>query len=549
MEALELTRRELLATFLGAPAALAAGCSPPVQSLPLEGAIVGASAAIGHRLRDGVRPTPAADRWQNVGVVIVGGGIAGLATAWRLRRAGFQDFVVLELEPRAGGTSRGDSLGGIPCPWGAHYVPAPLKENGALVALLDEMGVLEGRDGEGEPVVAEQFLCRDPQERLFFAGEWHEGLYPHEGESEADRRDWTAFQAEISKWVAWRDAHGRRAFTIPVASCSDDADVTALDRISMADWLAGKNLTSSRLRWLADYSCRDDFGLTVEQTSAWAGLFYFASRVRTPWAEPQSLITWPEGNGRIVDHLSEPLGGVLRSGWAVSELVPKAGDEPGVDVVAVSHDGSDALGFHTRQAVFCAPHYLASHLIRGFGEVRGNAAREFQYGSWMVANLLLRDRPRESGFPLAWDNVLYESPSLGYVSATHQQGIDRGPAVFTYYYPVCDDDPRAGRARLAGLSWNECAEIVLSDLSRAHPDIRGLVTRLDVMHWGHAMIRPRPGFVWSAARLGETQPFGPIRFANTDLSGVALFEEAFYHGVRAAEDILRERGIAFDTLL
>jgi hypothetical protein len=31
---------------------------------------------------------------------------------------------------------------------------------------------------------------------------------------------------------------------------------------------------------------------------------------------------------------------------------------------------------------------------------------------------------------------------------------------------------------------------------------------------------------------------GNIHFANTDLSGVALFEEALYHGVRAAEEIV-----------
>ena len=36
-------------------------------------------------------------------------------------------------------------------------------------------------------------------------------------------------------------------------------------------------------------------------------------------------------------------------------------------------------------------------------------------------------------------------------------------------------------------------EPALPDLSRAHPGFRPLVERLDVMRWGHAMIRPRPG--------------------------------------------------------
>ena len=56
------------------------------------------------------------------------------------------------------------------------------------------------------------------------------------------------------------------------------------------------------------------------------------------------------------------------------------------------------------------------------------------------------------------------------------------------------------------------------------------------MRWGHAMIRPVPGFVRSASVRDAAKPLGNIHFANTDLSGVALFEEALYHGVRAAEE-------------
>ena len=112
-----LTRREVLASFLGWPVVLA-GCSASVPPLPA-GEIVGASDGFGHRLRDGERFTPTADRWEHCAVVIVGGGIAGLGASWRFRKADFQDFVLLELETAPGGTSRsGTSLAGaIPHPW------------------------------------------------------------------------------------------------------------------------------------------------------------------------------------------------------------------------------------------------------------------------------------------------------------------------------------------------------------------------------------------------------------------------------------------------
>src|SRR5262249_52741076 len=156
------------------------------------------------------------------------------------------------------GTSRSGSSPLVPYPWGAHYIPAPMKENRLLVALLDEMGVLEGCDHEGEPVVAEQFLCRDPQERIFYRGRWYEGLYLHAGETAEDVAQFRAFRAEVNRWAAWRDGRGRRAFALPGAAGSDDAEITALDRLTMAEWLDRHGWTSPRLRWLVNYACRDD---------------------------------------------------------------------------------------------------------------------------------------------------------------------------------------------------------------------------------------------------------------------------------------------------
>ena len=81
------------------------------------------------------------------------------------------------------------------------------------------------------------------------------------------------------------------------------------------------------------------------------------------------------------------------------------------------------------------------------------------------------------------------------------------------------------------------------------PTSAELVERLDVMRWGHAMPRPRPGFVSGAARPRAAQPLRGIHFAHSDLSGVASFEEAFYQGVRAAEEVLAARGVKFESIL
>ncbi len=533
------TRRDLLATFLGLPVALAACSTSETISYP-DGEIVGASDALGHRLREGLTLTPSSDSWEQKKVVIVGGGVAGLTAAWHLTKNGFHDFAVLELERAPGGTARSGTSPLVPYPWGAHYLPAPMKENVALVRLLDEMSILEGRTSEGEPIVKEQFLCRYPEERVFYRGRWYEGLYLRVGASADDLAQFEAFNREIDHWIRWRDGRGRRAFSIPIETSSDDAELTALDRLSMAEWMNQRGFTSPRLRWLVDYGCRDDYGLTVEQTSAWAGIFYFASRVAKTGEDAQPLITWPEGNGRLVAHLFQQVKTNVRLGLAALEIIPtQAGGRSGVDLIALDDQQQKVVGFHAERVILAAPQFLSQYLIRDYRERTPPHVSEFQYGAWMVANLFLRDRPASRGYPLAWDNVLYESPSLGYVVATHQKGLDYGATIFTYYYPLCDDDPRQARTRLLEADWQSWADVILTDLQRAHPGIRALVERIDLMRWGHAMIRPRPGFMWSAARRDASRAYRGIHFAHSDLSGIALFEEAFAHGLRVADEVLR----------
>ena len=54
--------------------------------------------------------------------VIVGGGIAGLSAAWRLRH---RDVVLLEAGERLGGRMRSDVAGEYWLNYGAHLFPAP----------------------------------------------------------------------------------------------------------------------------------------------------------------------------------------------------------------------------------------------------------------------------------------------------------------------------------------------------------------------------------------------------------------------------------------
>jgi hypothetical protein len=151
--------------------------------------------------------------------------------------------------------------------------------------------------------------------------------------------------------------------------------------------------------------------------------------------------------------------------------------------------------------------------------------------------------PEEHGLDPAWDNVIFDSPSLGYVVATHmslRSRIDR--TVWTYYWALADGAPAATRQMLLDKDWSYWREAILNDLTRAHKDIRECVSRIDVMRMGHAMARPVPGFLGSEARRRFVESKGPVYYAHSDLSGFSIFEEAQYRGVTAADRVLRELG-------
>ena len=543
-----VSRRELLSLLLGAP--LAAEACRFLPRRHIEGSIRGASMDAGHRLRDATVERASESPAIPVDIAIVGAGPSGLSAAWRLERLGERRYVVFDLEPEAGGTSVYGRDGVVPYPWGAHYVPLPTAENRALVALLDEVGALEPAevDAVGTRIVRgkETALVREPEERLFIDGAWYQGLFPSAGASEDDRAELTRFMRDTDGWAARRDAAGRRAFTIPVAHCSTDAAFTDLDRISAATYLDRQGYRSKRLRWYVDYACRDDYGLSLADTSAWAMLFYFAARVPAPGAPSAPFLSWPEGNGRLVRHLSETVGDRLLTRRLVTDIVPR---DDGVELAVLDVRTGALARYVADRVIFAAPKLVAPRIVRPWRENPPPHLRAFTYSSWMVANLHLRARPKSQGFPFAWDNVLYDSPALGYVVATHQALRDNGPTIWTYYRPFVDGDPREARRKLAAADHAGASDAVLADLARAHEGLEDAVERIDIWKWGHAMVRPVPGVIWGEGRRRAAEPLGRLHFAHSDLSGIALFEEAQYHGVRAAEEVVRARGREVTSLL
>lgn len=505
-------------------------------------AFVGQDPERGHRLRQ-AEPAVATDPAVRTGVVIVGAGVAGLSAAWRLHRAGFDDFVILELEDEAAGTARGGVLPRSAYPMGAHYLPVPHRDFTALHLLLDDLGVVTGHDRDGTPLFDPRAIVRAPVERHRHRGLWHDGLYPASGADAAAVAQLQRLHDQLRS-LDVRDAEGRRLFDLPLWRSSELQ--RGLDALTMAQWLDREGYDDWRVRWLCDYGCRDDYGCTIDEVSAFAALHHFVARGLED-EHDRLLLSWPRGNAELCARMLDRSGADhLRTGHAVLRIDPTAGE-----VLARDLANERVVAFSAQRILWAAPRFVMRHVVHG----DPLAADALTYSPWLVANIEVDHRPGGTGAPLSWDNVAVDAQHLGYVVANHNEDLvdrRRDGAVLTFYEPWCAPGGTAlaeRRTQLLSASLDELCDHVLGQLEHMHGGITQHVRAIDVCRWGHAMVRPVPGALFSARSQAARAPVGRVIPCAADVGGLPLFEQAFALGVRAAEDALGALGQPSDAMM
>ncbi|MBC7435008.1 MAG: FAD-dependent oxidoreductase [Bdellovibrionales bacterium] len=522
-----MRRRDVLGAGVaaGMGAALLSGCAPRRE---IAGGFNGISVERGHLLRSETRTErPAPSSTQRTRILIAGGGIAGLAAARALRLRGIDDYRLLELEDQAGGNSRSGAVNGIACPLGAHYLPVPGNDAHEVQDLLEELGLRKRVAGRW--TYDERHLCHSPQERLFFNGQWQEGLLPVQEVSPATIAQYQRFAKRVEE--AQRSAR----FVIPASRQQAAPLHQTLDALTFDAWLTQQGMDDPHLRWYLDYCCRDDYGAGPATVSAWAGIHYFASR-HGFWApglettEREGVLTWPQGNGWLAQQLAAPLGERLLAGRVVSRI---SQTRHGVEVDAYNVQTRTTERWQADHCIVALPVFIAARVVQDAPGFLREAATRVRYAPWAVANIHIReplhDRP---GAPPSWDNVIYGAAGLGYVNAMHQSlRPDAGPTVLTCYRAL--GDLPDGRRQLLEQPWAYWRDTLLAELSAPHPDLPDKATRIDVTRYGHAMAIPVPG------RVKPPPVAGRLSFAHSDWAGYSIFEEAFTFGHLAAASLAR----------
>ncbi|AZB20601.1 NAD(P)/FAD-dependent oxidoreductase [Chryseobacterium indologenes] len=501
-------------------------CGKKIKSIMLT--ITGTSHVLGHRLW--AKDFPQVSEVIHKKYLIVGGGISGLAASRFFHQHLETDFLLLEMENHLGGNSSNGQNKYSKFPLGAHYLPLPNKENEEIIDFLKECGIYYGDDENGEPILDEYQMTFPQQERLFFRNSWQNDIVPQKGISPATQKELERFFKTMEDFKQKKDHLGKYWFAIPVHDSSRGDEVVQLEKIFFKDWLKENKYQSEELLWLLDYSCRDDYGLGIDYVSAWAGIHYFAGR-KNNWSKiyKDKVFTWPEGNARLTKHLSKYAEGKSLSGHLVFDI--KIDDK--VEVQCFDSVQQKTKKIIAEKVLFATPQFVNERIFNH------KKAESFQYVPWLLTTITLKN---EFGGDeeLAWDNVIYGSSGLGYIYDQHQN-INQitGEKVITYYKSFSTDNCKKARKHLYSMREDDMKTLVLNDLKKAHPLIEDFILEMQFHKIGHAMISPVPNQIFGEeAQAAKERMDGKVFFAHSDLSGISIFEEAFYQGIRTAKEML-----------
>lgn len=500
-----------------------------VNGKTISGTIVGQNAGLGHLVRD--KKLSQATSFIDKEVVIIGGGISGLSAARALTKNNIRNVLMIEMDSHLGGNSKWGENDYSQYPFGAHYLPIPNNHQKEITDFLQSCNIITAYSNE-LPDYNEAYLCHAPEDRLYINNFWQEGVVPAYGIAEADKQTIERFLKEMESYKWQKGNDDKYFFDIPISSSSEDSKYQYLDGLTLAEWLAENSYKSEHLNHYLNYAMKDDFGVDIAQISAWVGIHYFAARKgKANNAESSDILTWPGGNGFLAQQLLKQTNAEIQHSSMVYHI-----EERGNEVLLSYYNGetNEVKGIKAKYVIAAIPAFIFKRLM-------GNhQPSKIPYSTWMIGNLVVKnDLIERKGAWMSWDNVIYNSESLGYINNNHQL-LNRvnNHLNLTYYLPFTNGD-HTTRQKVLDTTYEAWVKTIIDDLKMVHPNIEECLVKVDIHLWGHAMVQPKTGWIFGDYRksLNENNS-NRIFTAHTDYAGISIFEEAFYQGWYAAEKVM-----------
>jgi oxygen-dependent protoporphyrinogen oxidase len=424
-------------------------------------------------------------------VVIVGGGIAGLSAAWRLRH---RDVLLLEAGDRLGGRMRSDPCGEYWLNYGAHLFPGPgsLLDRMARECGLETVPVTGSMMGlaVGSTVLTsgrvETYPLRLPlsvRDRVAFA---RAGVKMQRAVARYHR---------LERHYDYEDDRTFAEFLGPLPPAVREIFSCAAHRASAE----------------------------LDELSAGCGIGLFA----LVWGGKGSLIgrNLLGGSGRLPAVLGRKLGERTRTGCRVHAIRP---DGAGL---VVHHDDGEETALHVIVAAQ-APH--AAPLVAPVAERAAAALSRLSYGTLLSVAVQTRETsamPYDDVYAMATPGRVFDM----FTNQAHalRRGGPRRPGGSLMLFAGA-----RGAATLMRESDEVIVERFLADLHQLYPQTRGVIAGATVHRWRLGNVYARPG-------RGRLQPAleGPLgAHENLHLAGdyfaeLGNIEAAARTGLAAAERV------------
>jgi protoporphyrinogen/coproporphyrinogen III oxidase len=422
-------------------------------------------------------------------VVVIGGGIAGLAAAWRLRH---RDVLLLEAGDRLGGRMRSELRGDYWLNHGAHLFPAPgsLVDRMARECGLETVPVTGGMMGLA---VGSTVLDRGRVE-----------TYPFRLPlSIRDRAAFVRAGLKIQRAVARYHRLGRRY--------DFEDDRTFREFLGPLPPAVDQIFSCAAHRATAE----------LDELSAGCGIGLFA----LVWGGKGSLIARNllGGTGRLPAAMGRVLDDRARTGCRVHAVRPEGAD-------LVVETAEDAI--RTRQVIIAtqAPH--AAPLVATKADQAAGALRQLAYGAFLSVAVETSETtamPYDDVYAIATPGRVFDM-FTNQAHALRARG-PRKPGGSLMLFAGAH-----GAAALMREPDGVIVERFLTDLHELFPQTRGAVADATVHRWelGNVYARPGRGRL-QAALEGPLGPHGNLHLAGDYFAELGTMEAAARTGFAAAE--------------
>jgi protoporphyrinogen/coproporphyrinogen III oxidase len=392
-------------------------------------------------------------------VVVVGGGIAGLAAARRLRE---RDVVLLEAGDRLGGRLRSEQRGAYWMNLGAHLFPGP----GSLVdSMARECGL------ETVPVTGST-MGLAVGSRLVSGGRVE--TYPFR--LPLSLRERAAF---ATSGLRLKRAVGRRARIATPAAGETPAEVRSRllafeDHRTFGEFLGDAPPAVASIFSCAAHRAAAEPG----ELSAGCGIGLFA----LVWSGTGSLIArnMPGGGGALPAALGRRLGGRARTGCRVTGVRPDGGR------LIVEHSGGR---IRARHVIMAAQAPNAAPLVAAIAPDASAALARIRYGAFLAVAVETRESvamPYDRVYAMATPGRVFDLFTNQAQALRHRRGRRPGGSLMLF----------AGGYAAAALSRASDDEIVrrfVADLHDLYPETRGVIADAIVHRWELGNVFARPG--------------------------------------------------------